>query len=289
MQNFPGADFFIHCLPEEVLFGVKKVQLAEGSGVFSNMFLCCEQGKGTMNTPTRTLEIYESANMLSLLLHLLHEPPSPYSKDEISSESRDFGKYAIVAPTSAIPLPLLPALFQVADKYALALPTIHALQTHLAAYVSTAPLVVYGLATQLSLPFIADAASAFLITPPLHTYSLEQISAIPTAEAYHTLLLLLHHRTCRIKELLLHEDLFPHGYGVCLSHRDSAKLLWEEKRRALLPHVDADTDVAAEMSIELGKLTKCPTCHKAWLAATDMLAYKCQKIARRISKLPNDN
>ncbi|KAI5124462.1 hypothetical protein M0805_008345 [Coniferiporia weirii] len=273
--SYPDPDFSIRCLPEGIEFGVKKAKLAEGSEVFFDMFSCCEQEK----EPAHDMEVYESASTFSILLRLLHDPPSVCPKEGGRTELN-----------AVIPLPILPRLFYLADKYAISASITHNLHTHLAKHASTSPLVVYGLATQLSLPDIADEASAFLVSLPLHAYKPEEIKVIPAAEAYHRLLQLQRHRTLKIRELLANTDLFPHMYGACPVHVNSAKAIWEKERGMLVLRTDAGTDVAAEMSAKLESLTsKCSTCKKACQAATDMLNYKISKVPSRISRLPKEN
>jgi len=84
---------------------------------------------------------------------------------------------------------------------------------------------------------------------------------------------------------LLTEDIFPHGYGDCPSHSLQTMVLWDQKRRLLSPNIEAGTDVAAEMSAVAQELQHCRICHKACIAAVEMLAYKCRKIPTRIDRL----
>ena len=204
----------------------------------ADMFACCDHdSKSDPKAVPNNLEVYETASTFSLLLRLLHDPPSNYSS--LSYKEGGWDKYAVMNPDSAIPFPVLPLLYQLADKYVVSPPIIQALNSNLQAYASTFPLKVYGLASQLSLDWIADEASAFLVQPPLHKYTNEEIKIISSAEAYHKLLKLQHYRAAKIKEILLHEELFPHGYGVCTSHKGSAEALWDQKRRTLLSRIDA--------------------------------------------------
>lgn len=101
------------------------------------------------------------------------------------------------------------------------------------------PLKVYGIATKYALDWIADDASMFLIHPPMHTYTLEEISIIPTAVAYHKLFVLQHHRTTKLREILRGEELFPHHYGECPKHAGSANALWCHKKDGLFGEVDS--------------------------------------------------
>lgn len=199
----------------------------------ANMFSCCDRDGRT--DKSRESEVYESSSAFAILLRLLHNLPPDYPTRKELQQPR----YAIITPTSAIPFPVLPLLFQLADKYVVSPAIVHALQSHLYAYASTFPLKVYGLASQLGLDWMADEASAFLVQPPLHTYTQDEVKLIPTAEAYHKLLILQHHRVEKIKDLLAHEELFPHGYGVCSAHKGSALAFWDQKRKSLLGRVDA--------------------------------------------------
>ena len=208
------------------------------------MFSCCDNSvnpagddKRPVNgSTTKSMDIYETSMTFGIFLKLLHDPPAEYPKRNKSPES---SKYSVVTPACAIPYPVLPLLYDLADKYAVSLPILQTLDSHLAAQVSTSPLSVYGLATRRGLVDIADEASAFLVQPPLHTYTPEELRIIPTAEAYQKLLLLQHHRTMKLKKLLMDEQLFPHGYGECTAHRQVATDLWTEKKRSLLGLVDA--------------------------------------------------
>ena len=137
----------------------------------------------------------------------------------------------------AIPYPLIPRLFSLAEKYAFTPTITEVLHTHLAAQTSVAPLLVYGLATRYSLSDIADRASAFLALMHLETFSKEDIKVIPSAEAYHELLLLQDHRKRKIKELLINEELFPHGYGVCTAHKAYIESAWNQRRDAVLRNI----------------------------------------------------
>ncbi|THH11782.1 hypothetical protein EW145_g419 [Phellinidium pouzarii] len=226
-----NPDFSIRCLPEDVVFDVEKARLVEGSEVFSDMFNCCELEKE--EKLTRSMDVYEFAGDFSLVLRLLHDTPSnsiplPKSKGQHVSDS-----------IAAIPLPILPRLFALADKYAFTSSVLQGMYSHLDMHTTASPLKVYGIAIRLSLQDIADAASAFLIAPPLHTYASHEIKDIPTADAYHDLLLLQHHRSVKIKELLENAQLFPHGYGACPTHATSIKARWEKERSILLPRTDA--------------------------------------------------
>lgn len=194
------------------------------------MFSCCDQD--CPEPETKIVDVYESASAIETLLRLLHYPPSVYPATD--RKERGFPKYAIVNPESAIPFPILPVLYDLVDKYAVSPQVVQALNSNLQAYASTFPLKVYGLASRMSLDSIADEASAFLVQPPLHTYTLEEVKIIPTAEAYHKLLKLQQYRVEKIRDILAHEQLFPHGYGVCNTHKEAALTSWDRKKKTLL-------------------------------------------------------
>lgn len=201
------------------------------------MFSCCTKEGGSDDSST--IELYETANDVALLIQLLSYPPSELSwKSMIKGTSQR----TFVPMEAVIPHPLLPRLFVLAEKYAFTSPIMNALQTHLAAQAPAAPILVYGIATQYSLPDIADKASAF-ITAPLDTYSTGQIKIIPNAEAYHKLLLLQNYRKLKMKELLEKEELFPHGYGACVSHKSHAEAVWNETRETLLKELNCGKNV----------------------------------------------
>ncbi|KAL5534585.1 hypothetical protein ACEPAG_1048 [Sanghuangporus baumii] len=279
-----STDFTIRCLPEDVTVPVHKLKFVEGSEIFADMFACCDASGEGRNL--WSVDLYESVNDMTLLVRLIQDAPQTLSGATVREESSE---QSLEHPSAVIPYLLLPRLFALAEKYALKLPVMQILRTHLLAQASIAPLLVYGLATQYSLPEIADDASKFLALTPLERYSLEDIKIVPSAEAYHKLLQLQSYRKRRIKELLMNEDLFPHGYGACSAHKDFAELMWDKRRRNILPNVHSGSDVARIMSRRLdAKIRTCNVCKKAWIAATDMLAYKCRKIARRVTQMDKE-
>ncbi|THH02503.1 hypothetical protein EW026_g381 [Hermanssonia centrifuga] len=151
------------------------------------------------------------------------------------------------------------------------------------------PLRVYGYASELGLDKVAAKASTHLLHPPLTSYSTEEMKAIPTAEAYHKLALLHEFRTRKIRETLMNEEVFPHGYGECSRHAQRTKDLWKTRKHVVYNQIQAATDAAAEM-VSLGEqpVADCQSCSKAWNAAVAMLSYKCARIPRRIDKLPTE-
>jgi len=93
-------------------------------------------------------------------------------------------------------------------------------------------------------------------------------------------------RTRRLKEVLIHEELFPHGYGRCDTHDKKAVLVWEQRKQRISWRIHAGTDVASEMAEVMQSYEGCKICSKAGEAALEMLRYKCQKCPRRINQLP---
>jgi len=278
-------DFRIQCQPEGVVFGVNRERLSEGSQIFKDMFACCDDEDTSGQTDPRTMDLFEDSTVFAVFLKLLHEPPVPFAEEDISEIIKYETKVIMKAPKNVIPLPILTTILQLADKYIVKSGIVQSLHTHLWAHRMVFPLKVYGIAAQYSLDWIVDDTSMFLIHPPLHTYTLEEVSIIPTAVAYHKLLALQRHRTTKLREILRDEELFPHHYGECPRHAGSANALWSRRKDALLGKVDSGTDVAAEMTASLEDLGGCETCYKRWSAATDMLAYKCRRVPRRTDKL----
>jgi len=280
-----NPDFRIRCQPEDIVFGVNRERLSEGSQVFKDMFVCCDDAEANSQGDSRTMDVFENSSAFAVFLKLLHEPPTPFAEEDISELIKFETKVIMKPPKNAIPLPILTTILQLADKYMVKSGIVQSLHTHLWAHRTVFPLNVYGIATKYSLDWIADDASMYLIHPPLHTYTLDEVSIIPTAAAYHKLLALQHHRTTKLRELLRDEELFPYHYGECSKHAGSANALWSDRKDALLGKVDSGTDVAAEMTASLKDLGDCETCYKRWSAATDMLAYKCRRVPRRTDKL----
>jgi hypothetical protein len=138
-----------------------------------------------------------------------------------------------------VPLPLLPSLYALADKYAVTEPITHALHTHLASYKSVSPLRVYALAAQLGLDDLMNATSVYLLHPPLSEYTVDEVSVIPSAGAYHKLLLLQSHREKKLKEILMNEEIFPHGYGECPEHRSATVSMWDQRRNEIVGRIES--------------------------------------------------
>lgn len=195
------------------------------------MFQCCDAGYvlGEVDDARGVLDLHEPAPLLALLLRLLHAPPAPPPADLDD----------VHVPAGAIPFPLLPALLALADKYALARTLRDACVAHLGAHASSHPLRVYGMAVDLGEPALAARASAFLLHPPLGTYTAAEIRAIPTAEAYHRLVLLHAHRITRVREILDGEQIFPQRYGECTWHTQRTKALWQARKKVVMNKVEA--------------------------------------------------
>ncbi|KLO20537.1 hypothetical protein SCHPADRAFT_816230 [Schizopora paradoxa] len=276
-------DFRIRCRPEDVVFGANRQRLAEGSQIFASMF---DDAEANAEGDPETMDLIEDSTVFAVFLKLLHEPPVPFTEEDITEQIKYETKVIMKSPKNAIPLPILTKILELADKYMVKPGIVQPLHTHLRAHRMVWPLKVYGLAVKYGLDEIAHDTSMFLIHPPLHTYSVEEISVIPTAEALQKLLLLQHHRSIRLREILHDEHLFPHHYGECPRHAKFAYGLWASKKFRLLGKVNSGTDVAAEMTASLKDLGDCETCYKGWSAATEMLAYKCRRVPRRTDKMP---
>jgi len=260
------------------------------------MFACCDQGfdlvddKDEPGSQEAVLDLDETEHALATLFRLIQHPPTP-PPTENSEGTRSRVKFDA---DSVIPFPILPFMLRLADKYGLSETIIRSLHTHMQCNAITNPLPVYAYATAHDLPKIAAEASAHLLHPPLSSYTKDDIQIIPTVTAYHELLRLHEYRKYRLREILLNEDLFPHGYGACPTHRQRATQLWEGKRMHLATQIEAGvqanivcisgsasyklinpaTDIAGEMHELAGQLSSCPLCCKAVTAAVEMLQVK---------------
>jgi len=166
------------------------------------MFAYCNTDSG--NTE-QVLDLQESSGNLVVLLRLLHEPPSPPS-EKPKKVKFDPIKYD---PTTVIPLPLLYTLFELADKYALNDTLTECLKAHLVAHAVAHPLEVYSFATLHGMERVASHTSQYVM--PVASYSYDEINLIPNVVAYHKLVRLQDLRRKALRNLILEEDIFPHG------------------------------------------------------------------------------
>lgn len=175
------------------------------------MFYCCDAEDAPVMITKSTdevLELRETAATLTALLRLLHFPPSPPAASEAVADPVT-DRYRGYDPATIIPLPLLPLLLELVDKYALPESISQSLGTHLLAHAPMAPVRVYGLALLYNMSTVASEASQYL--QPIATYSSEEIKEIPTVQAYHDVAQLQDFRVKALRSLLLTEDVFPHG------------------------------------------------------------------------------
>lgn len=282
---------------QDVSFLVERGALTEASDVFRDMFHVCEppeagwedigdSQKGSATEECRIdVDIPEPPDVLRMLFKLLHSPPAPLpsikeltEKDKQYAQSKQYLDSVLRSPipqTNAIPLPLLRALYALADKYLLVPDLVSTLHSHLTAHTQAQPLEVYALATTLSLSEVAAYASSHLLSPPLGTYAPSTLSILPSIESLHLLYLLHSHRIKQFHEILANEAIFPHGYGRCASrgHSERAEETWRHRKRVLLSmgRIEAGTDVSAEMREVLESFEDCATCIKAGTAAIEML------------------
>ena len=204
------------------------------------MFSCCDAGYvlHDYDPDSHTLDLTESAVALDSLFRLLHSPPKRFEAPPRKRDS-DFTRVVETVPEATIPWPLLPSLFRLADKYNLSERILQSLHSHLGAYASVFPLQVYGYAVGLGLDEIAAKTSKHLLHPPLMSYTPEELRVIPTAEAYQKLLLLHDYRIKKLTEMLLNEEIFPHGYGECPRHVQHTKALWQSRKEKILGRIEA--------------------------------------------------
>ncbi|EKM83435.1 hypothetical protein AGABI1DRAFT_123764 [Agaricus bisporus var. burnettii JB137-S8] len=221
---------------------------------------------------------------------------------------------------TVIPLPVLqPTLFDLADKYGLSIDIFRALCSHLLAHAPTHPLRVYGFAASFEchhqrcrkarpspsvieensspadqrfgidaekemekeMRKVASKASQFL--EPVGSYPMEEVlDAIPDVRALHRVVRLQHLRVKVLRDALNESEIFPKGYGTCLSHRENTMDCWDRQRKALAGKIDSGTDVAGEMELFVDTLAQCKTCHKAGVAAVEMLAYVCYRLLLQV-------
>ncbi len=168
------------------------------------MFACCDSV--TSSKPESILELQEKSGELATLLRLLHDPLIlPVELPRINK----FDPIQFNAAT-IIPLPLVVSLLSVvADKYGLDEEIVQTLRAHLEAHAPVHGLEVYGFASSNGLEWIATTASQYIL--PMASYRFDEIKVIPNVVAYHKIVRLQNFRVNALRDLLLGEELFPHG------------------------------------------------------------------------------
>jgi len=281
----------------ETVFRVQRKALINGSSVFGDMFNVCDVPEASwedigapQNTNVvieeTTMNMPESSDVLQMLFRILHEEPTPLpSAQEMTKWERlpDYwkndperaGPAPPIGRENAVPLPLLKPLFALADKYLLKEEIVSTLHTHLVAHAFDQPLQVYALATVLDAKDVAIFASTQLHSPPLESYSSEDLAILPSIASLHALYILHAQRIQALRDIVANEPLFPHGYGKCTAwgHGDRAEEAWRKRKRWLLSmgRLEAGTNVAAEMLLGMKDLNGCDVCKKAFDAAIGML------------------
>ncbi|KIM28982.1 hypothetical protein M408DRAFT_329026 [Serendipita vermifera MAFF 305830] len=295
----------------DTTFHVQRMALVKGSDIFADMFDICSAPEASWEdigspsvinrvTDETRMDMPESSDVLQMLFRVLHEAPVPlpsatemskweklpdyYKEDRIRA-----GSGPPISTESAVPLPLLRRLFGLADKYALKEELLSTLYSHLVAHAFDQPLQVYALATALEADDVAAFASTQLHSPPLESYSPEQLEILPSVKSLQVLYILHAQRTQALRKIVAEELLFPHGYGKCTSrgHADRAEEAWRKRKRYLLSmgRLTSGTDIAAEMLLAIDDLDACDTCKKAFDRAIGMLQYKSRKIPQSIKKI----
>lgn len=281
-------DFVVRSVPDDISFKVN-CESMRNSEVFRDMFSF--EKSDSSDHEEQTVDLYETSAVLIALLRLLHCPPAPpvlRPQEETWDQGIPDHKLPkrLYDPATVIPLPLLLSLlYGLVDKYAISDAVTKILNGHLVAHAPAFPLQVYGFATAQGLDYVASEASQYLM--PLASYKLDEIAVIPNVSAYHKLVRLQALRVKALRDLVMGEDIFPHGYGVCPSHQRETTASWDAKRVALASMIETVTDVSGEMETLAESLPKtCKFCRKACTAAVQMLAYKSRKTIRRIDQLP---
>jgi hypothetical protein len=169
------------------------------------MFASCDP-EAPVGDRGEDLALHETSGELATLLRLLHDPPAP------PAELPPTDKFRIVCydPATVLPLPLLLSVFfRLADKYAVVESISSVLRVHLVANAPANGLEVYSFASRHDMDWEANAASQYVL--PMASYRFEEIKIIPGVVAYHKLIRLQDFRVKALRELLLGEDIFPHG------------------------------------------------------------------------------
>lgn len=218
------------------------------------MFACCDPSDADMghsdevlDISKEVLDIAESAAEVGLLLDLLHSPPELLPAEEpprIKFPSLKDKEPQHVETRKIIPLPIIPQLLSLADKYILPAEITEAIHSHLLAQAPTNPLWVYGFAILQELPEIASIASYYLLNHPMDELSYDQIlDNMPNLKAYHQIIQLQGLRTRRLKEVLMAEPIFPHGYGRCDNHEQKTVMAWEQRKQGIAWRIHAGESV----------------------------------------------
>lgn len=303
-------------MPDGTTYQVNKSKMEAGSSVFRDMFGTCDDlpptseksGGAGLDSQSSSMEIHEGTEIFGLFLGLLHSDPTEMSKSTEANKSEggaapsddwdtrtqgtmdvESTEVANHSLPSLIPLPILRPLLDLADKYDISPSYLEALHDHLKRNAPESPLEVYSLATQLELPSVASAASSFLLSRPMATYTTEEVERyFPTIRSYHLLVRLQAYRKMKLRDVLSKEVLFPHDYGKCSRHGDEASKLWQEHRDEVCTRITPSLNVVGEMA-ELRKAPrfhKCDTCIKGLSAAIDMLQYKVNKVPWSLARVP---
>lgn len=195
----------------------------------------------TADDTDQVLDLDEPADALEILLSLLHSPPSLplHIKEPASNKYASTIFWPRFESGSVIPFPLLPRMIELADKYALPESLSQALLAHISAHASAYPLQIYSFAVERGLDSLAVEASKYLLAPSLSAYSPTNIKTIPTPEAWHRLVLLHDIRIRGLTHILLGEEIFPHGYGTCSTHKDRVLSLWNQKKMDIVLKIEA--------------------------------------------------
>lgn len=187
------------------------------------MFALCAPCSDASPGAEENLDLHEKAGILEVLLQLLHNPPPP------------------PVAISVIPLPLLSTMFELADKYVIDSPLVESLKVHLEAHAPAHPLQVYSFATLHDMDRIASEASQYVT--PMASYRLDEVKVIPSVQAYHKIVRLQDFRVRALRELLLAEEIFPHGKYY---------LTWLERWVKLAPKVTANVHLTATKRWRVG-------------------------------------
>lgn len=226
--------------------------------ILGDMFACCD---GSDPKQVQEIELDEPASVLEALLRLIYDPPSypVMSKflktDDDTSDNEEI--YLIPKtsdPAAAIPCPILPLLYSLIDKYDLSKAIEQSLDAHLLIHIPMEPLRVYAYATAMNKDKIASTASEYVL--PLASYTVLDVQAIGSVAAYHKIVILQHGRVRALRDVLLKEDLFPHGqqivllpqyaihrhpadYGKCNHHGTDARLHWEAQKLQVIGKIQS--------------------------------------------------